>query len=275
MTTTRRDFIKTTAATAASLAAYSRLGSVYAQTLPAPGADPAALELAMEALNVARGAGALYADVRVGRYRSQSIDTRERQVSGVSDSESYGLGVRTLVNGCWGFAATSTMTRAGVQAAAREAAALVARGPGGAEAPRGARAGGARDRHVDHAGAPRSARGLARGQDRDAAGRERSGAEGEEREVRELGPRLASRGQDARHLRGHERHADAHPRRAVVLGHGRRRRRFPDLRAGARAPGRRVGVRRVAEHARQRRTLGVARRREAHREVAWTRGSGT
>ena len=94
MTTTRRDFIKTTAATAASLSAYSRLGSVYAQTLPAPGADPGALELAMEALNVARGAGALYADVRVGRYRSQSIDTRERQVSGVSDSESYGLGVR-------------------------------------------------------------------------------------------------------------------------------------------------------------------------------------
>jgi TldD protein len=124
MTTTRRDFIKTTAATAAALATSSRLGSVYAQTLPAPGADPAALELAMEALNVARGAGASYADVRVGRYRSQSIDTRERQVSGVSDSESYGLGVRTLVNGCWGFAATSTMTRAGVQAAAREAAAL-------------------------------------------------------------------------------------------------------------------------------------------------------
>ena len=124
MATTRRDFIKTTAATAASLAASSRLGSVYAQTLPAPGADPAALELAMEALNVARDAGASYADVRVGRYRSQSIDTRERQVSGVSDSESYGLGVRTLVNGCWGFAATSTMTRAGVQAAAREATAL-------------------------------------------------------------------------------------------------------------------------------------------------------
>lgn len=125
MTTSRRDFIKTTAATAASIAAYGRLAfDPSAQTLSAPGADSFAVELAMEALNVARDAGASYADVRIGRYRSQSIDTRERQVSRVNDSESYGLGVRTLVNGCWGFAATSTMTRAGVQGAAREAAAL-------------------------------------------------------------------------------------------------------------------------------------------------------
>ena len=127
MSTTRRDFIKTTAAaaTAATIAACGRLGlKPSAQTLSAPGTDPFALELAMEALNAARDAGASYADVRIGRYRSQSINTRERQVSGVSDSESYGLGVRTLVNGCWGFAASSTMTRAGAQNAAREAAAL-------------------------------------------------------------------------------------------------------------------------------------------------------
>ena len=41
-------------------------------------------------------AGASYADVRVGRYRRQTINTRERQVTGVSDTESYGIGVRTL-----------------------------------------------------------------------------------------------------------------------------------------------------------------------------------
>ena len=125
MTTTRRDFLKTTAATAAALGAYGRLAlDPHAQTLVAPGADPLALELAMEALNVARDAGASYADVRVGRYRSQAISTRERNVSGVSDTESHGIGVRTLVNGCWGFAATNVLTREGVQAAAREAAAL-------------------------------------------------------------------------------------------------------------------------------------------------------
>lgn len=120
----RRDFIGATAATAA-VAASSRLGlNPSAQTLSAPSADPLVLELANEALNVARGSGASYADVRIGRYRRQLIDTREQHVSDVSDDESYGLGIRTLLNGCWGFAATSAMTRAGVQAAARDAIAI-------------------------------------------------------------------------------------------------------------------------------------------------------
>ena len=39
----------------------------------APAADPLALELANEALNAARGAGASYADVRIGRYRRQIV----------------------------------------------------------------------------------------------------------------------------------------------------------------------------------------------------------
>src|SRR5262245_9058606 len=122
MSPTRRDFLKTTAATAASLA----LARDVAAQLPAaaPAADAAVLDLAMVALDAARSAGASYADVRIGRYRRQSINTRERQVSSVSDTESYGLGVRTLIDGCWGFAATSTMTRAGAQNAARDAAVL-------------------------------------------------------------------------------------------------------------------------------------------------------
>jgi TldD protein len=80
------------------------------------------LELAAEALGAAKDAGASYADVRIGRYRRQSVNTRERQITGVSDSESYGLGVRALVNGSWGFAATSSMNKDGVVKAAREAA---------------------------------------------------------------------------------------------------------------------------------------------------------
>ena len=58
MELSRRDFIRTTAATAASVAAADRFGCVIAaQTLPAPGADPFAIELAKEALNAARDAG--------------------------------------------------------------------------------------------------------------------------------------------------------------------------------------------------------------------------
>ncbi len=121
---TRREFIGATAATAAALATSRLHEHAAAQTLSPTAADPLALELANEALNVARSAGASYADARVGRYRRQFIQTRERQVSGVADDESYGIGIRTLVNGCWGFAATGTMTRAGVQKAAQEAVAL-------------------------------------------------------------------------------------------------------------------------------------------------------
>src|SRR3970040_1163496 len=102
MSTSRREFIKTTAATAAALAAGGRFTlEPVAQTLPAPEAAPVAIGLAKAPTDAARAAGASYADVRVGRYRRQAIVTRERQVTGVNDAESYGLGVRTLVNGCW------------------------------------------------------------------------------------------------------------------------------------------------------------------------------
>jgi TldD protein len=124
MCATRRDFIKATAAAAATAASGPSLLESFAQTVAAPAAEAAALEIAGEALDAARKAGASYADARIGRYRRQFISTRERQVVAVSDNESYGLGVRTLVDGSWGFAATSTMTRTGAQRAAADAAAM-------------------------------------------------------------------------------------------------------------------------------------------------------
>ena len=81
VTPNRREFIKTTAATAAALASGRLHPQPAAQTLTAPSADPLAIELANEALNAARSAGASYADVRIGRYRRQAITTRERQVT--------------------------------------------------------------------------------------------------------------------------------------------------------------------------------------------------
>jgi TldD protein len=121
MSAGRRDFIRTTAATAAALAAHPHLILEPAAQVAAPAADPLAVEIANAALDSARAAGASYADVRVGRYRRQEVATRERQITGVRDSESYGLGVRTLVDGCWGFAATSLMTRASAQRTALSA----------------------------------------------------------------------------------------------------------------------------------------------------------
>jgi TldD protein len=121
--TNRRDFIRTTAA-AAALVAGAPLERAIGAQIAAPAADSFAVEIAHHALNAARSAGAAYADVRIGRYRRQRIETRERQVSAVADDESYGLGVRTLVNGCWGFAATNLMTRESAQRTARDAVAL-------------------------------------------------------------------------------------------------------------------------------------------------------
>ncbi|CAG0960330.1 hypothetical protein ARNL5_00862, partial [Anaerolineae bacterium] len=122
--TSRRDFIATSAALATTVAA-SRAFALAPERLVLPAQDdPFASELALEALNAAKAAGASYADARVGRYRRQNISTRERSISGVSDAESYGVGVRTLVNGSWGFAATSELTKDGVARAAREAVRL-------------------------------------------------------------------------------------------------------------------------------------------------------
>src|SRR5688500_14204209 len=77
----------------------------------------------MLALDAARSAGAEYADVRISRNRVQSISTRERRVQGLSDNETFGFGVRTLVGGAWGFAASSDLTRDEVARIARQAAA--------------------------------------------------------------------------------------------------------------------------------------------------------
>jgi TldD protein len=77
----------------------------------------------MVALDAARSAGAQYADVRISRNRNQSINTRERRVQNISDNETFGFGVRTLVGGAWGFAASSDLTRDEVARIARQAAA--------------------------------------------------------------------------------------------------------------------------------------------------------
>ena len=85
-----------------------------------PGADVALKKrLADAGLNAARTAGATYADVRIGRYLNQSLFTREKQVQNIASGESYGAGVRVLAGGTWGFAATNTVTEAGIAQAAR------------------------------------------------------------------------------------------------------------------------------------------------------------
>jgi TldD protein len=61
------------------------------------------------ALNAARSKGATYTDVRLGRYLNQYVITREDKVQNVVNTESYGMGIRVIANGSWGFAATDKL----------------------------------------------------------------------------------------------------------------------------------------------------------------------
>ncbi|MBC7894170.1 MAG: TldD/PmbA family protein [Cytophagaceae bacterium] len=124
--TSRRTFLKTgTAAVGVAVIGPRLLPAAPTQPLPpALYTDAATRELMMEALDAAKRAGASWADVRISRNRSNSIQTREAQVTDVVDSETMGCGVRVLVNGCWGFAATEALTKGGVGMAAQEAVAI-------------------------------------------------------------------------------------------------------------------------------------------------------
>jgi TldD protein len=70
------------------------------------------------ALNAARSKGATYTDVRIGRYLNQFVVTREDKVENVVNTESYGIGIRVLANGSWGFAATDNLDNDSIAKAA-------------------------------------------------------------------------------------------------------------------------------------------------------------
>src|SRR4030095_9582014 len=77
--------------------------------------------LADTSLQTAKRLGASYSDIRINRYRSESVSTRERQVQNVSRNENFGFGVRVLVNGTWGFSASPLVTVDEVQRVTKEA----------------------------------------------------------------------------------------------------------------------------------------------------------
>ena len=88
-------------------------------TTPIPAADKKTL--ADVALEAARSRGASYADVRIGRYLNQFVITREDKVQNIVNTESYGVGIRVIADGTWGFGATSDVTKEGVVRAAQQA----------------------------------------------------------------------------------------------------------------------------------------------------------
>ena len=65
------------------------------------------LHVAKEAVEAARAAGAHYADARFVHEDSESITVRNQEMEGIDRATSEGIGVRVLVDGYWGFAATA------------------------------------------------------------------------------------------------------------------------------------------------------------------------
>ena len=131
--TDRRDFLKK----AGGLAAATLVGSAIPRSAhglflephipgsaPPPEMDAAVKELLLEAINAAKVAGASYADARISRFQQNFVFTREQQIQNVVDTETFGCGVRALVDGTWGFSATQKMTKPGVADAARNAVAI-------------------------------------------------------------------------------------------------------------------------------------------------------
>ena len=106
----RRDFLKTTSVVCGATV-------LPAWVFESEAAEAAALDkhqLAELAISRAKKLGATYADIRINRYRRESVFTREQQVQNVSRTQDFGFGVRVLIKGAWGFAASHIVTHESV-----------------------------------------------------------------------------------------------------------------------------------------------------------------
>lgn len=74
-----------------------------------------ATELAQSAIAEITRLGCEYGEIRLCTYRSQNLYARDRSLSTLSDNVSSGFGVRVLLDGAWGFAASPNKTPAEVK----------------------------------------------------------------------------------------------------------------------------------------------------------------
>ncbi len=76
-------------------------------------------DLTDRALDAANAAGASYADIRIEHFGRQIAVVKNGQPEAIGDDESAGFGVRVLVGGAWGFAASSRVEPAEIERVAR------------------------------------------------------------------------------------------------------------------------------------------------------------
>ncbi|MCY0993624.1 TldD/PmbA family protein [Nannocystis sp. ILAH1] len=108
--------------------------------IPAPKSAPASADAGMAllaasrlladesllrtALAAATKAGASYADARLVLMRRERVGVRDDHVSGIGRSEDYGVGLRVIADGGWGFAATAERSAKAVEGIAKAAVAM-------------------------------------------------------------------------------------------------------------------------------------------------------
>ena len=113
MNLTRRAFV------AGSAAATAFACELFAEDKTSNKPNPELEKLGDLALREAKKLKASYCDIRIIRYRDQNVGVRlspERgtgktlEVPAISDVDSFGFGVRVIVDGAWGFAASPVVT---------------------------------------------------------------------------------------------------------------------------------------------------------------------
>ncbi len=83
--------------------------------------------LAQLALDTATKSGASYADCRLVLWKRERVSVRDDHIAGTDFSDEYGLGIRVIAEGAWGFAATSRLDKKSIVRIAKQAVAIAKR----------------------------------------------------------------------------------------------------------------------------------------------------
>ncbi len=78
-------------------------------------------ELAELALSLTKDKGASYADIRIEEIREENISVRNGTAELIEKSKDFGFGIRVMVNGAWGFAASADVNQENIQQISRQA----------------------------------------------------------------------------------------------------------------------------------------------------------
>ncbi len=110
----RRSFVKLVAGSAACCAGSGALFGPYGARAASAESRPASRALlqalADAALGAAKRGGASYADVRLCQDEAEWVASREERIESIGSSRTTGFGVRLLLEGAWGFAASDLLT---------------------------------------------------------------------------------------------------------------------------------------------------------------------